>query len=148
MGKRGATRSVANPCRIRILWGECKSAAASRRLLWGSGNRFRKIAVFTVQHSNLLWRASGRRLTSHAPRAWWLWTALYAPIPHQRDQSPARRRVQRQPRKKNAPCISDLAGGGECILKNGKGVFFRGSALQVFGQWRGGNAGASRRAEF
>src|SRR3989344_6624017 len=44
MGKRGATRSVANPCRIRILWGECKSAAASRRLLWGSGNRFRIFA--------------------------------------------------------------------------------------------------------
>ena len=116
---------MANPCRIRILWGECKSAAASRRLLWGSGNRFRIFAVFTVQHSNLFWRASGGGLTSHAPRAWWLWIAPYAPIPHQCEQGPARRRVRRQPRKKNAPCISDLA-GGECILKNGKGIFLSG----------------------
>src|SRR3989344_1731483 len=44
MGKRGATRSVANPCRIRILWGECRTDGASRRPYFWFRNPFRKIA--------------------------------------------------------------------------------------------------------
>src|SRR3990167_2768490 len=42
----------------------------------------------------------------------------------------------RQPRKKNTPCISDLA-GVKFILKKERVFFFRGSALQVFGQCGG-----------
>src|SRR3989344_3812389 len=37
---------------------------------------------------------------------------------------PARRRARRQPRKKNAPCISDFAGGGGTQVEKRKGVFF------------------------
>ena len=39
----------------------------------------------------------------------------------------------RQPRKKNTPCISDLA-GVKFLLKKERVFFFRGSAFQVFGQ--------------
>src|SRR3989344_7278012 len=35
---------------------------------------------------------------------------------------PARRRARRQPRKKNAPCISDFAGGGGTQVEKRKGV--------------------------
>src|SRR3989338_6355273 len=45
-------------------------------------------------------------------------------------------RTRRKPRKKNTPCISDLA-GGEFFLKKERVFFFRGSALQVFGQCGG-----------
>ncbi len=37
------------------------------------------------------------------------------------------------PERKNTPCISDLA-VGEFLLKKERVFFFRGSALQVFGQ--------------
>jgi len=46
-----------------------------------------------------------------------------------------RRRVRRQPRKKNTPCFLDLA-GVKFLLKKERVFFFRGSALQVFGQGR------------
>src|SRR3989338_3805449 len=46
----------------------------------------------------------------------------------------------RQPRKKNTPCISDLA-GVEFLLKKERVFFFRGSALQVFGQCGGAKCG-------
>jgi len=39
----------------------------------------------------------------------------------------------RQPRKKNTPCFLDLA-GVKFLLKKERVFFFRGSALQVFGQ--------------
>ena len=46
----------------------------------------------------------------------------------------------RQPRKKNTPCISDLA-GVKLLLKKERVFFFRGSALQVFGQCGGTKCG-------
>jgi len=46
---------------------------------------------------------------------------------------PTHWRVRQQPRKKNTPCISDLA-GVKFLLKKERVFFFRGSALQVFGQ--------------
>ena len=49
----------------------------------------------------------------------------------------------RQPRKKNTPCFSDLA-GVKFLLKKERVFFFRGSALQVFGQC----GGASIRTRF
>jgi len=49
----------------------------------------------------------------------------------------------RQPRKKNTPYISDLA-GMKFLLKKERVFFFRGSALQVFGQC----GGASMRTRF
>ena len=45
----------------------------------------------------------------------------------------------RQPRKKNTPCISDLA-GVKFLLEKERVFFFRGSALQVFGQCGGATA--------
>ena len=45
----------------------------------------------------------------------------------------------RQPRKKNTPCISDLA-GVKFLLKKERVFFFRGSAFQVFGQCGGATA--------
>jgi len=44
------------------------------------------------------------------------------------------------PERKNTPCISDLA-GVEFLLKKERGFFFRGSALQVFGQCGGAKCG-------
>lgn len=46
---------------------------------------------------------------------------------------PPASQTRRQPRKKNTPCISDLA-GVKFLLKKERVFFFRGSALQVFGQ--------------
>ena len=40
------------------------------------------------------------------------------------------------PERKNTPCISDLA-GVKFLLKKERVFFFRGSALQVFGQCGG-----------
>ena len=61
------------------------------------------------------------------------------------DERPATAsRTRRQPRKKNTPCISDLAGGVNFFLKKERVFFFRGSALQVFGQC----GGASMRTKF
>jgi hypothetical protein len=40
------------------------------------------------------------------------------------------------PERKNTPCISDLA-GVKFLLKKERVFFFRGSALQVFGQYGG-----------
>src|SRR3989344_4303548 len=48
-------------------------------------------------------------------------------------ESPTHWRVRQQPRKKNTPCISGLA-GVKFLLKKERVFFFRGSALQVFGQ--------------
>ena len=48
-------------------------------------------------------------------------------------ESPTHWRVRQQPRKKNAPCFLDLA-GVKFLLKKERMFFFRGSALQVFGQ--------------
>src|SRR3990172_3209917 len=44
------------------------------------------------------------------------------------------------PRKKNTPCISDLA-GVKFLLKKERVLFFRGSALQIFGQCGGTKCG-------
>src|SRR3990167_5566924 len=38
--------SVANPCRIRILWGECRTDGASRRPYFWRKFEFRILAVF------------------------------------------------------------------------------------------------------
>jgi len=55
------------------------------------------------------------------------------PIPT-RNESPRHRLAEpRQPRKKNTPCFLDLA-GVKFLLKKERVFFFRGSALQVFGQ--------------
>jgi hypothetical protein len=62
------------------------------------------------------------------------------PIPT-RNESPRHRLAEpRQPRKKNTPCISDLA-GVKFLLKKERVFFFRGSALQVFGQCGGTKCG-------
>ena len=57
-------------------------------------------------------------------------------------ESPTHWRVRQQPRKKNTPCISDLA-GVKFLLKKERVFFFRGSAFQVFRQ-----CGASIRTRF
>ncbi|OGI62213.1 hypothetical protein A2W12_03865 [Candidatus Nomurabacteria bacterium RBG_16_40_11] len=44
------------------------------------------------------------------------------------------------PERKNTPCISDLA-GVKFLLKKERVFFFRGSALQVFGQCGGAKCG-------
>ena len=54
-------------------------------------------------------------------------------LPRTLGESPTHWRVRQQPRKKNTPCISDLA-GVKFFLKKERVFFFRGSALQVFGQ--------------
>jgi len=46
------------------------------------------------------------------------------------------------PERKNTPCISDLA-GVKFLLKKERVFFFRGSALQVFGQCVGLQCGRS-----
>jgi hypothetical protein len=56
------------------------------------------------------------------------------------DNRPATASRTRQPRKKNTPCISDLA-GVKFLLKKERVFFFRGSALQVFGQCGGAKCG-------
>ena len=57
------------------------------------------------------------------------------------EQSPRHRLAEpRQPRKKNTPCISDLA-GVKFLLKKERMFFFRGSALQVFRQCGGAKCG-------
>ena len=55
------------------------------------------------------------------------------------DERPATAsRTRRQPRKKNTPCISDLAGGGEFFLEKGKGVFLSGFCPpSIRAVWRG-----------
>jgi len=61
------------------------------------------------------------------------------------DERPATAsRTRRQPRKKNTPCISDLAGGVNFFLKKERAFFFRGSALQVFGQCGGAKCGRGK----
>src|SRR3989344_4737652 len=49
----------------------------------------------------------------------------------------------RQPRKKNTPCFLDLA-GVKFLLKKERVFFFRGSALQVFGQCGGAKCGLGK----
>jgi len=49
-------------------------------------------------------------------------------------------RTRRQPRKKNTPCFSVLA-GVKFILKKEKVFFFRGSAQEVSGQCGGAKCG-------
>jgi len=65
---------------------------------------------------------------------------------HTLGESPTHWRVRQQPREKNTPCSSGLAGlrlaevasatqaGVKFLLKKERVFFFRGSALQVFGQ--------------
>ena len=51
------------------------------------------------------------------------------------------------PERKNTPCISDLA-GVKFLLKKERVFFFRGSALQVFGQCGGAKCGLGRAKQF
>ena len=53
IGKRGATRSVANPFRFRIFWGECGTDGASRRPYFWRKFEFRILAVCIKQSSNV-----------------------------------------------------------------------------------------------
>src|SRR3989344_2215168 len=70
-------------------------------------------------------------MNSHAPRAWLSEANLYAP------RKPRHRLASLgNPERKNSPCISALA-GVKFILKKERVFFFRGSALQVFGQCGG-----------
>jgi len=49
------------------------------------------------------------------------------------EKAPRTGEYARNPERKNTPCISDLA-GVKFLLKKERVFFFRGSALQVFGQ--------------
>ncbi|OGI69395.1 hypothetical protein A2643_03595 [Candidatus Nomurabacteria bacterium RIFCSPHIGHO2_01_FULL_39_220] len=50
---RFSTLRVANPCRIRILWGECRTDGASRRPYFWRKFEFRILAVYLGQSSKL-----------------------------------------------------------------------------------------------
>jgi len=53
--------------------------------------------------------------------------------PVRSEKAPRTGEYASNPERKNTPCISDLA-GVEFLLKKERVFFFRGSALQVFGQ--------------
>ena len=85
--------------------------------------------------SSPLSRTNTELMMSHARSAWWLETKSYA-----RTIAPPLPRFTRQPRKKNTPCISDLA-GVNFFLKKERVFFFRGSAQEVSGQCGGAKCG-------
>ncbi len=86
---------------------------------------FQFFAVSIVQNSNLFWKQS--RLIARAERV----VALTKIVRSEKAQRTGE--YASNPERKNTPCISDLA-GVKFLLKKERVFFFRGSALQVFGQ--------------
>ena len=119
-------------------FGENQSAIlASAKSLHISNSEQVTTSVSIVPNSHLFPKQS-EVMTSHAPRAWWLETESYAPRkPHALASTPA------TPKEKTLPCISDLA-GVKFLLKKERVFFFRGSALQVFGQCVGLQCGLGK----
>ncbi|MEK9150860.1 MAG: hypothetical protein AAB411_02095 [Patescibacteria group bacterium] len=74
----------------------------------------------------------------HARSAWWLW-----PKSVRSEKAPRTGEYASNPERKNTPCISDLA-GVKFLLKKERVFFFRGSALQVFGQCVGLQCGLDK----
>ena len=62
------------------------------------------------------------------------------------DERPATASLRSATPKENTPCFFVLREGG--FSSNGKGVFFRGSALNESGRWRGYNADSVLRKLF
>ncbi len=91
---------------------------------------FRILAVFIVQSSNVFWKQPWCRLIARAERV----VALNCLVRSYRSATASQ--SLGNPERKNTPCISDLAGGVKFLLKKERVFFFRGSALQVFGQGR------------
>src|SRR3990167_10510625 len=80
---------------------------------------------------------------------WCLYCTKLAPISKTNDSEKAPRTGEyaSNPERKNTPCFSDLA-GVDFFLKKERVFFFRGSALQVFGQCGGAKCGRQSKNYF
>ena len=111
----GIQNAVAFPC------GNARPCARLRRARVVKSNR----VEIVPENQNPLSQQSN--LTSHVPRALYCKPTRYAPIALKHRPPPSTAATP----KETAPCIFGFGGGGFVHSKNGKGVFFRGSAFQA-----------------